>query len=232
MGTSTNQIATRANIQTGKRKMAYDPITAAHLQKCPTKGEINQIEFLDVKDSLATTYDNNYKLVKYEDIGIDSSRIFAVYYGIWNDKNSTARLDYARALINTTPDGTTSGWTQVGQVTLSDIAGNGTKTGTITCTLPADIDLGAQQYYLLIKVGDTLNNQDFYGGWGSTSGGTSYTYCRKAASGWTPSVPLTPTSLGGNSVLNYIDINNSGTTTVTNGIYKSNTEYKGWIKIQ
>lgn len=176
-------------------------------------------------------YDSNSKLAKYEDIGNDSNRTFVIYYGVWNDKSTPARVDYARAMINTTADGTASGWTQIGQVTLSDIGGPGTRTGTITCTLPTTIDLANQQYYLLIKVGDTLSNQDFYGGWGSTKEGTSYTYCRKAVSGWTPSVPLTPTSLGGNSVLNYIDINSSGTTTVTQGVYTTNSN-TAWIRIQ
>ena len=61
MGTNTNQIATRANINSGKRKNAYYISSSTDAQKCPTKGEINQIEFLDVKNaSTARTEDNAY----------------------------------------------------------------------------------------------------------------------------------------------------------------------------
>lgn len=194
-----------------------------------------------------TTYDSYYdddcKLAQYEDIGIDSARRFGVYYGVWNNKDTPARVDYARALINTTANGTASGWTQIGQVTLSDIAGNGTRSGVITCTLPTNIDLGAQQYYLVIKVGDTLNDQDFSGGWGNAKEDVSYKYCRKSTSGWTNAIPLTPISEtytmngeiydtldGEKGVLNSIALYDGNAEFVT-GVYNTNPEYKGWIMI-
>ena len=249
MGTNTNQIATRANINSGKRKYAYDNVNMGSdndMYKCPTKGEINQIEFLDVKNASATTTENS-KLAKYEDIGEDTARRFGVYYGVWNDKSTPARVDYARVLINTTPDTYASGWTQIGQVTLSDIAGNGTRSGVITCTLPANINLATTQYYIVIKVGDTLNNQDFYGGWGNAKEDVSYTYCRKSTSGWTPPIQLMPTKqylnmngeitmswTSGQSigVLNHIYTKSNGSITLVEGVYNTNPEYKGWVKIK
>lgn len=55
MGTNTNQIATRADINSGKRKVAYNHAsTYIGMSKCPTKGEINQIEFLNVENKPTT----------------------------------------------------------------------------------------------------------------------------------------------------------------------------------
>lgn len=187
---------------------------------------------LNIKKTIYNSYyDSPNKLAKYEDVVNDDSRTFSIYYGIWNDKNSTARLNYARVLINTTPDGSASGWTQIGDDVLSNITGT-TKVGKITCKLPDHINLGTTQYYILVKVGDTLNNQDFSGGWGSTKEGTSYTYCRNSTSGWTPSIPLTPLTAGGDAVLNHININSTNYTEINSGIYNDNSNYRAWIRIQ
>ena len=231
MGTNTNQIATRANINSGKRKNAYYIPSSTDAQKCPTKGEINQIEFLDVKNASATTTENS-KLAKYEDIGTDTARTFGVYYGVWNNKSTPARVDYAEVKINTTPDTFATGWTKIGGVTLSDITGKGYISGVITCTLPTNINLATTQYYLIIKVGDTLNKQDFYSGWGNAKENVSYTYCQKGTSGWTTTaIPLTPNTPGNSvSVLNFVNTID-GSTTIVKGSYNTNPEHKGWIKI-
>ena len=242
MGTNTNQIATRANINSGKRKNAYYISSSTDAQKCPTKGEINQIEFLDVKNaSTARTEDNAYdsyydddcKLAQYEDIGEDTARTFGVYYGVWNNKSTPARVDFAEALIHTTSDTYATGWTSIGKVTLSDIAGKGYRSGVITCTLPTNINLATTQYYLIIKVGDTLNKQDFYSGWGNEKENVSYTYCQKGIRGWTTTaIPLTPNTPGNSvSVLNFVNTID-GSTTIVKGSYNTNPEHKGWIKIE
>ena len=191
-------------------------------------------------------YDNNSKLAQYEDIGTDSARTFKVYYGVWNNKKTPARVDYAEVKINTTPDTFATGWTKIGGVTLSDIAGNGTRSGVITCALPTNIDLATQQYYLVIKVGDTLNNQDFSGGWGNAKEDVQYRECRKSTSGWTNAIPLTPSiyiypmdggaggyinSAGYEGVLNHMYINDNESTTLNAGVYNTNPEYKGWVMI-
>jgi hypothetical protein len=195
------------------------------------------------KTTYNSYYDNDCKLALYKDIGEDSARKFGVYYGVWNNKSTTARVDYAKVLINTTPDTFATGWTEIGGVTLSDIAGPGYRSGVITCTLPTNVNLATTQYYLVVKVGDTLNNQDFYGGWGNAKEDANYTYCRKSTSGWTPAVPLTPTSsiykMNGESynsvdnkgVLNNIDLYD-GSATLNTGVYNTNPENKGWIQIQ
>lgn len=187
-------------------------------------------------------YDNNSKLAQYEDIGTDSARKFGVYYGVWNNKSTPARVDFAEALIHTTPDTYATGWISVGKVTLSDIAGNGTRSGVITCTLPANINLATTQYYIIIKVGDTLSNQKFHGGWGNAKEDVTYEYCQKGTRGWTPPIPLTPTSytydmngesynfVGKNGVLNNMDLYN-GSAELNAGVYNTNPEYKGWIVI-
>jgi hypothetical protein len=203
---------------------------------------------LGVKTTIYDSYyDTNSKLAQYEDIGEDSARKFGVYYGVWNNKSTPARVDYAKVLINTTSDTSATDWTEIGRVTLSDIAGPGYRSGVITCTLPTNVNLATTQYYLVVKVGDTLNNQDFYGGWGNAKEDVNYKHCRKSTSGWTEPVQLIPTKeffnmnggltatwTSGQSVgvLNHIYINTNGSTNFVKGIYNTNPEYKGWIKIQ
>lgn len=185
---------------------------------------------LDVRKIIYDSYyDSISKLAQYEDIGKDLARTFEVYVGVWNNKSSKADLEYARVYINTSNSHTASGWTQVGSTTLGDVSSSTSK--LITCTIPDSVNLAAAQYYLMIEVGATTFKQTWSGGWGPAYNTTTYTTYNGGDGyrGRTTIIPLTPS--GEDGVLNRIDINSSGTTTVTKGAYNSNTELKGWIKI-
>lgn len=175
-------------------------------------------------------YDSDSKLAQYKDIGTDSSRKFDIYVGVWNNKSSNADVEYARVYINTSNSHTATGWTQVGSTTFNGVSSQTSK--LITCTLPTNIDLGATQYYLMIEVGATTFKQTWSGGWGPEYNTTTYTPYNGGDGyrGRTTIIPLTPAKIGGDSVLNIIDVNGESVTAIK-GIYNANPELKGWIKI-
>lgn len=122
-----------------------------------------------------TAKDFGYKLCKYSSIA-QKSFSFYLYYGIWNDKSSSAKLDTLYVYANTT--GSTGG-TQIGSVSLGTISS--TKTGYVTCTLPTSLALSGQ-LYLALKAGDTALNQDWYCASGNSSSmsSASWSYVGKA----------------------------------------------------
>lgn len=122
-----------------------------------------------------TAKDFGYKLCKYSSIA-QRSFSFYLYYGIWNNKSSNAKLDTLYVYANTT--GSTGG-TQIGSVSLGTVSS--TKTGYVTCTLPTSLALSGQ-LYLALKAGDTALNQDWYcaNGNSSSMSSASWSYVGKA----------------------------------------------------
>lgn len=194
MGTANKQIATRVNVNS-KRLGAFVTGTSGgtYMKKCVTKKAVTDIEYL------ATNCDSTYKCVQYQDITMKGGTFPCMYY-IYNNKSISAKLDYVKARISLTSTIGQGTWTDVGNVSIGTV--DSTKSGTITCTLPASIDL-SKQYYFYVECGNTNNNQQWYGGWGSGGANYNASYpCGNQTWGYTPVVPLTSPT-GANTVLNY-----------------------------
>lgn len=153
-------------------------------------------------------YDQTYKCVQYQDINRIGGTFPCMYY-IYNNKSSNAKLDYVKARVSLTSTVGQGTWTDIGNVSIGTV--DSTTSGTITCTLPASIDL-SKQYYFYVECGYTNNNQQWYGGWG-TGGANSNasTYCGKQTWGYTPVVPLNSVTGGAavKNVLNYCYISSA-----------------------
>lgn len=148
-------------------------------------------------------YDQTYKCVQYQDIAMKGGTFPCQYY-IWNNKSSNAKLDFVKARISLTSTIGQGTWTDVGSVDPGTVSG--TKSGTITCTLPASIDL-SKQYYFYVECGYTNNNQQWYGGWGSGgANNNASTHCGKQTWGYTPVVPFNSATGSTQNVLNYTTI--------------------------
>ena len=132
--------------------------------------------------SYASRYDLDTKCVQYQDINHPSGKQFTVYYGVWNNKGSNARLNNLYVQIKKTTD---SSWTTIGTATLPSSL-NSTTTGSVTCTLPASYD-PTVQYDFRVTAGQTNSNQQWYYRWGSqsslSSSGYSWTYYGKVQTG-------------------------------------------------
>lgn len=132
--------------------------------------------------SYASRYDLDTKCVQYQDINHPSGKTFTVYYGVWNNKGSNARLNNLYVQIKKTSD---SSWTTIGTATLPSSL-NSTTTGSVTCTLPASYD-PTVQYDFRVTAGQTNSNQKWYYRWGSqsslSSSGYSWTYYGKVQTG-------------------------------------------------
>ena len=143
MGKNTNQIATEYDL----RSYLYDKLWFAD-SRCPTKSEIVSWGL-----TVSGTYSSN-QCVKWSNISKPSSNIpLTLYYGIWNDKNSAAKLDNIIAYIGTSSSGP---WTEIGRSSLGSISS--TKTGTISCSIPASFDL-SKSCHIRIYAGATAVKQ-------------------------------------------------------------------------
>ena len=132
--------------------------------------------------SYASRYDLDTKCVQYQDINHPSGKQFTIYYGVWNNKGSNAKLNNLYVQIKKTSE---SSWTTIGTATLPSSL-NSTTTGSVTCTLPASYD-PKLQYDFRVTAGQTNANQKWYYRWGSqsslSSSGYSWTYYGKVQTG-------------------------------------------------
>ena len=143
MGKNTNQIATEADL----RSYLKDKLWFAS-SRCPTKSEI-----VGWGLTVSGSYSSN-QCVKWSDISKSSSNIpLTIYYGIYNDKSSSAKLDNIIAYIGPSSSGP---WTEIGRTSLGSISS--TKTGTISCSIPASFDL-SKACHIRIYVGATALKQ-------------------------------------------------------------------------
>lgn len=153
-------------------------------------------------------YDQSYKCVQYQDINRIGGT-FPCKCFIYNNKSSNAKLDYVKARVSLTSTVGQGTWTDIGSVDPGTV--NKTWSGTITCTLPASIDL-SKQYYLYVECGYTNANQQWYGGWGTGGANSNASiYCGKQTWGYTPVVPLNSVTGGVavKNVLNYCYISSA-----------------------
>lgn len=118
-------------------------------------------------------YPTDTKLVQHKDI-TRTSISFNLYYGIYNNKSSNAKLDNVTVYISTSANPSSGTWTKIGSVDPGTV--DSTKTGYISCTIPTSIDL-SQSYYLKVTCGNTTYNQDWYTMWGNNAS-------IKTISGW------------------------------------------------
>ena len=132
--------------------------------------------------SYASRYDLDTKCVQYQDINHPTLKTFTIYYGVWNNKGSNAKLNNLYVQIKKTSE---TSWTTIGTATLPSSL-NSTTTGSVTCTLPTTYD-PTVQYDFRVTAGDTNANQSWYYRWGSqstlSSSGYSWTYYGKVTRG-------------------------------------------------
>lgn len=133
--------------------------------------------------SYASRYDLDTKCVQYQDINHPSGKKFTIYYGVWNNKSSNAKLNNLYVQIKKRTE--TSSWTTIGTAALPSSLNKST-TGSVTCTLPASYD-PTVQYDFRVTAGDTNSNQKWYYRWGSqsslTASGYQWTYYGKVQKG-------------------------------------------------
>lgn len=161
--------------------------------------------------SYESQYDQTYKCVQYQDINHPTGKTFTMYYGIWNNKSSNAKLDNVHVEIKKSTDST---WTTIGTTNLGTI--DTSQTGTITCTLPTTFD-PTVAYDLRVVCGATTYNQDWYYRWGSqsslTNSGYSWTSYGKVKTGACPNANGLNTHSAYSTLRNY----NWTTTTLARG---------------
>lgn len=165
-------------------------------------------------------YDSVYKLAQYQDIYHVSNSQFTIYFGIWNNKSSNAKLDKVEVKIKKSWE---TSWTTIGTKSIGTV--NSTLTGSVNCTLPANFDPSVA-YELCVTCGQTTYNQSWHSGWGNsssiTSGQTWTLYSSSAKTGSTGAVDLN--SISNNSVLsnfyNSGSANRNGRTTTRAALFR------------
>jgi hypothetical protein len=111
-----------------------------------------------------TSYYESNQLVKYSDIST-SNRSFTIFFGIYNAKSSTAKLDNVKVYLSTRDDTYPNGsWTEIGTTSVGNVSTY--KRGSVTCTIPSNFDV-TQPLYLCVRCGDTALNQTWYRGEGN-----------------------------------------------------------------
>lgn len=151
---------------------------------------------LSISDSIEyndSYYDSILKLAQYQDIYHVLNSQFTIYYGIWNNKSSNAKLDTIKVQIKKSTDTT---WTDIGSKSIGTL--DTSTTGSITCTLPTGFDPSVA-YDLRLTCGQTTYNQNWKYRWGNsayltTSGYTWTSYSSSAKTG-----VCGPTSLNGSA---------------------------------
>lgn len=148
---------------------------------------------ISVADKISYTesyYDYDYKLAQYQDISHKSGATFTIYYGIWNNKSSNAKLDTLKVQIKKTTD---TSWTDIGSTSLPSSL-NSSTTGSVTCTLPSNFD-PTVSYDLRVTAGQTTYNQNWKYRWGNSSTLTSSGYTWTSFSSSAKTGVCGPTSL-------------------------------------
>lgn len=128
---------------------------------------------LSVSDSIEyndSYYDSILKLAQYQDIYHVPKSQFTIYYGIWNNKKSNAKLDTIKVQIKKSTDTT---WTDIGSKSIGTI--DTSTTGSITCTLPAGFNPSVA-YDFRLTCGQTTYNQNWKYRWGNITSLTSSAY--------------------------------------------------------
>lgn len=151
MGTATNQMITRTDVHTLTNRYG---VFFNNLKKCVTKSECANYDLIAVSGSRASN-----QLIPKTDISRGTTS-FNIYYGIWNNKDSKARLDYVRVQIK--PTG--GSWTTIGEIDPGTVSG--VKTGTISCTISSSIVL-QYSYQFRVYVGNTNFDRTWQFCWGN-----------------------------------------------------------------
>lgn len=142
MGTATNQMITRQNVNANIRPSTF----FTNLSKCVLKKECATYDLITATGSRAEN-----QCIPLPDISRTKGPM-TFYYGIWNNKNSSAKLDSISVQIKSSG----GSWTTIGSASLGAISD--VKTGTISCEIPTNFDL-AYPCYMRFYCGKTLNNQ-------------------------------------------------------------------------
>lgn len=145
MGKNTNQIAAVEDL----KSLFKDVWSGYSGASCPKKSEITSRNY-----TVSGTYTTN-QCVRWSHITLSSVSL-NVYYGISNRKSSSAKLDEVTVYIGTSQSGP---WTRIGSIDPGAVSG--TKTGSISCSIPSSIDK-SKSLYLRVYCGDTALKQDWY----------------------------------------------------------------------
>lgn len=123
-------------------------------------------------------YDSTNKCAQYADISHPTGKTFTVYYGIWNNKSSNAKVDHVNVQIKKPAD---TDWAQIGNVNIDTVSG--TKTGSVLCTLPTGYD-PTTTYDFRVVCGSTTFNQTWKYRWGTQSsvGSSGYSWTTYSSS--------------------------------------------------
>ena len=152
MGTATNQMLTRSDVHslTNRHGIFFN-----NLNKCVTKSECEGYDLLNVSSSRSSN-----QCIPKTDISRGTNAI-TIYYGIYNNKNTSAKLNYVRVQIR--PSG--GSWTTIGEIDPGNVSS--TKTGSIQCTIPSNVVL-QYSYQFRVFCGNTNSNQTWYFCWGNS----------------------------------------------------------------
>lgn len=142
-------------------------------------------------------YDSDSKCVQWNDVSHKNNATFSIYYGIWNNKSSNAKLDTIKVQIKKSSDTT---WTDIGSKSIGTV--DTSTTGSITCTLPTGFD-PTVAYDLRLTCGQTTYNQNWKYRWGNSA------YIRSTGYSWTSYSSSAKTGVCGP-----IDLNGSNSTSV------------------
>lgn len=150
MGTATNQLMTRNDVN-NKRKCVFSD----DLKKCVTKGELSNIELVNVTSSISTN-----RCVTNADFSTNSTT-FKIYYGIHNYQIAVrANLDYIKVDLSTSSSSSSGSWTEIGSSSLNSIPTVTTVEGYVTCDLAKYSNFNpATQYYIRVRCGNTNFNK-------------------------------------------------------------------------
>lgn len=136
-------------------------------------------------------YDSDSKCVQWNDVSHKNNATFTIYYGIWNNKSSNAKLDSIKVQIKKSSDTT---WTDIGSKSIGTVATS--TTGSITCTLPTGFDPSVA-YDLRLTCGQTTYNQNWKYRWGNSAYITTTGYQWTSYSSSAKTGVCGPTSLNG-----------------------------------
>lgn len=177
MGTAANQVRTRYDFNTHIRTGSMHYINSAqyptdpadkYKYKCVTKRECDGIDLIWTNTAI-----DNTKCITNVTGGYTDNQNITIYYGIYNDKGTRAKLDYVSVQLSTSNDPNSGTWHEIKRVDPGYVPANGKKTGSITFNLSVDRPsnfyvLATGQYYLCVRVGDTNNKQKWERGWGNS----------------------------------------------------------------
>lgn len=138
-------------------------------------------------------YDSDSKCVQWNDISHKNNATFNIYYGIWNNKSSNAKLDTIKVQIKKLSDTT---WTDIGSKSIGTV--DTSTTGYVSCTLPTGFDPSVA-YDLRLTCGQTTYNQNWKYRWGNSAYITSTGYSWTSYSSSAKTGVCGPTSLNGSN---------------------------------